>query len=89
MGEILQFPDNGNVKRTSIQVSYYRQDDGSHFFCVEKLLTDGTWDRMGHSRDLGEAWKLAGKLASDNEWELLPESRWPGHSHLQLVGAVQ
>lgn len=88
MGDIIQFPDVGNVKRTSIQVSFYAQDDGSCLFCVEMLLPDGTWDRMGYYRDLGEAWKLAGKLSSDNGWDFLPESRWPGHSHLLAVGGA-
>ena len=86
MGEVIAFPSRGNVGRISIQVSYYPQDDGSKLFCVEMLFPDGTWDHIGHSRDMAEAWKLAGQISIDQAALLLPESRWPSRSHLLALG---
>lgn len=82
MGEVIVFPMPSTVRRISVQVSYYRQDDGTKLFCVEKLLPDGTYDHEGHFRDLADAWNFAGALASEKRWELLSESLWPGCSHL-------
>lgn len=69
------------VKETCVQVSRYPQDDGSGLYIVEILYPDGTWDKLHHARDLGEAWKMAGKEAGDRRVPLLPESIWPNRSH--------
>lgn len=85
MGEVIDFP-GGRVRQTSVQVSYYPQDDGSKLFCAEVLFCDGTYDHIGHTRDLAEAWKLAGKESIERRAVLLPESQWPGCSHILALG---
>lgn len=88
MTNVIPFPQierRGIVTVPSLQVSYYTQEDGSKLFAIEGLYPDGKWDILHHSRDIGEAWKLAGLIANERGLQLLPESLWPECSHLRAM----
>jgi hypothetical protein len=88
MGEVINLrrAHSASVDRTTLQVSRYPQDDGSALYMLEILYRDGTWDSLGHSRDLATIWKMAGKEAGDRRVPLLPESIWPNRSHKVDIG---
>lgn len=82
MGVVVQLREERGytVRETCVQVSRYPQDDGSGLFCVEVLFPDGTWNILHRSKDLSEAWRLAGVEAGDRRVALLADSLWPERS---------
>ena len=78
MGIVLPFPDRSTP--TGVQLSAYRQDDGSTLYAVEILYRDDTWAIVATSKIEAEGWRLAGLEAISRDVPLLPVSTFPGRA---------
>lgn len=78
MGIVLPSPDRPTP--TGLQLSAYRQDDGSTLYAVEILYSDDTWAIVATSKVEDEGWRLAGLEAVRRNVPLLPVSTFPGRA---------